>query len=308
MEERWINFFSEGSRLIGNLFMPSGIQAGEKRPGIVLCHGFTGIRELMLRDYARRFAEAGYIALIFDYRGFGESEGPKWRLLPMEQVDDIRNALTWLSTQPEVDTQRMGLWGTSFGGAHVPYVAGVDTRVKAAVAQVGFDTGERFLLSVRNESEQAELRRQLDDDRRLRVVEGQGRYIDPFERALSNPQASGFIGNALQSYPHMRCLLSWQTWEKTLEYRPLDVVDKITPRALLLIAAEHDTVCPPAGYQKLYECAGEPKKLIILPISHYEIYVGHWFEESATHAVQWFDTYLKYNGIEDPAIITETPA
>ena len=90
----------------------------------------------------------------------------------------------------------------------------------------------------------------------------------------------------------MRCLLSWQTWEKTLEYRPLAVVDKITPRALLLIAAEHDTICPPAGYQQLYERAGEPKKLIMLPISHYDIYVGPWFDESANQAVEWFTAYL----------------
>ena len=180
IEERWISFFSEGSRLIGNLFLPAGMQPGEQRPGIVLCHGFTGVRQLMLPDYARRFAEAGFIALIFDYRGFGESEGPKWRLLPLEQVDDIRNALTWLATQPEVDPQRMGLWGTSFGGAHVPYVAGIDTRVKAAVAQVGFDTGERFLLSVRSESERAELQRQLEEDRRLRVT----RRTRPSDRSL----------------------------------------------------------------------------------------------------------------------------
>ena len=232
------------------------------------------------------------MALIFDYRGFGDSEGSKWRLLPLEQVDDIRNALTWLATQPEVDPHRLGLWGTSFGGAHVPYVAGIDTRVKAAVAQVGFDTGERFLLSVRSESERAELLRQLEEDRQLRAREGRGRFIDPFERALRNPQASGFIGKALQAYPHMRCLLSWQTWEKTLEYRPLDVVDKISPRALLLIAAEHDTICPPAGYQALYERASEPKKLITLPLSHYDIYVGHGFNESAKQAVEWFAAYL----------------
>ncbi len=291
-EERWVSFFSEGARLIGNLFLPADLQPGEQRPGIVLCHGFTGVRQLTLPDYARRFAQAGFISLIFDYRGFGESEGPKWRLLPLEQVDDIRNALTWLSTQPEVDPQRLGLWGTSFGGAHVPYVAGIDARVKAAVAQVGFDTGERFLLSVRSESERVELVRQLEEDRQLRTQNGRGRWIDPFERALSNPQASGFIGKTLQAHPHMRCLLSWQTWEKTLEYRPLDVVDKITPRALLLIAAEHDTICPPAGYQALYERASEPKQLITLPISHYEIYEGHGFDQSARQAVAWFAAHL----------------
>jgi dienelactone hydrolase len=293
MESRWVTFFSEGSRMVGNLFLPSGMKPREKRPGIVLCHGFTGVRHLTLPDYAAMFADAGYVSLIFDYRGFGDSEGPKWRLIPLEQCDDIQNALTWLETQPEVDPQRLGLWGTSFGGAHVPYVAGIDTRVKATVGQVGFDTGERFMWDVRNERERAELKRQIEEDRRLRVVEGRGRFIDQFERALSNPEASGFIGEALRKFPHMRCLLSWETWEKTLAYRPIDVVDKIAPRALLLIAAGQDKITPPQGYQALYDRAGEPKKLINLPISHYEIYQGHWLQESAKHAVEWFDLFLK---------------
>jgi fermentation-respiration switch protein FrsA (DUF1100 family) len=292
IEERWISFFSEGSRVVGNMFVPAGLRPGEKRPGIVLCHGFTGVRQLTLPEYARAFARAGFVALTFDYRGFGDSEGPKWRLIPLEQVDDIRNALTWLAIQPEVDAGCLGLWGTSFGGAHVPYVAGIDARVKAAVAQVGFDTGERFLLSVRTDAEQAELRRQLEEDRRQRVVDGRGRLIDPFQRALANPEASGFLGEALRAHPQMRCLLSWETWEKTLEYRPLDVVDRIAPRALLLIAAELDSICPVAGYRALYERAAEPKKLLTWPISHYDIYAGEWLEQSARHAVAWFQTHL----------------
>ena len=293
MESRWITFFSEGSRMVGNLFLPPDMEAGEKRPGVVLCHGFTGVRHLMLPEYATIFAEAGYVSLIFDYRGFGDSEGPKWRLIPMEQIDDLRNALTWLEAQPEVDPQRLGLWGTSFGGAHVPYVAAVDTRVKVTVGQVGFDTGERFMWDVRNENERAELKQQIEEDRRLRVLEGKGRFVDQFKRALSNPESSGFIGEALQKYPHMRCLLSWETWEKTLEYRPIDVVDRISPRPLLLIAAEQDQITLAEGYQALYERAREPKKLINLPIQHYDIYHGHWLQESARHAVEWFDSYLK---------------
>jgi fermentation-respiration switch protein FrsA (DUF1100 family) len=292
IEERWVSYYSEGSRIVGNLFLPAGLADGEKRPGVVLCHGFTGVREMILRDYAQVFAEAGLVALIFDYRGFGASEGAKWRLLPLEQADDIRNSLTWLETQSEVDPERIGLWGTSYGGAHVPYVAGMDARVKAAVAQVGFDTGERFLLSVRNAEEQAELLRQLAEDRQLRVLEGRGQLIDPFERALQNLEASGYLGRALQKHPHMRCLLSWQTWEKTLEYRPLDVVGNIAPRALLLIAAENDQICPAAGFQALYERAAEPKKFVSLPITHYDIYEGQWFDTSSQHAVEWFETHL----------------
>jgi fermentation-respiration switch protein FrsA (DUF1100 family) len=91
----------------------------------------------------------------------------------------------------------------------------------------------------------------------------------------------------------MRCELSWETAEKTIEYKPIDVVDRISPRALLLIGAEKDTICPIEGYHKLYERAKEPKKLVVLPITHYEIYAGKWFEESSRLAVEWYNRFFK---------------
>jgi cephalosporin-C deacetylase-like acetyl esterase len=118
MEKRIVNFFSEGVRMEGDLFLPDGLKAGERRPGIVLCHGFTGIRSVILADYAKVFVAAGFVALTFDYRGFGGSEGTKWRLIPLEQIDDIRNAISFFETLAEVDPERIGLWGTSFGGGH----------------------------------------------------------------------------------------------------------------------------------------------------------------------------------------------
>lgn len=293
IQKRSVKFYSEGYRIAADLLLPADFEPGQKRPGIVLCHGFTGVRQLMLEEYAEVFAKAGYLALIFDYRGFGDSEGPKWRLIPLEQVDDIRNAITWLEAQPEVDPQRLGLWGTSFGGAHAPYVAGIDSRVKAAVGQVGFEDGVSFLLGVRGDAERAELFRQIEEDRRMRVLEGEGNTVDPFERGLQNEHSREFLTRALQSYPWMRCRLSWQTWEKTLEYKPLDMVHRIAPRGLMLIAARDDNICPLQGYEKLYEAASQPKKLVVLPITHYEIYSGRWFKESAEQAVQWFDRFLK---------------
>ncbi len=56
MEKRTVTFFSEGTRLEGDLFLPDGFKAGEQRPGIVLCHGFTGLRAGILPDYAKVFA------------------------------------------------------------------------------------------------------------------------------------------------------------------------------------------------------------------------------------------------------------
>jgi uncharacterized protein len=293
MDKRTIKFFSEGSRLEGDLFLPDGLKSGEQRPGIVVCTGFTGVRSMILPDYARVFLDAGFVVLTFDYRGWGGSEGTKWRLIALEQIDDIRNAITFLQAQPQVDPERIGLWGTSYGGGHAPYTAGVDSSVKAVVGQVGYDTGERLFLSCRTHSERVELMRKLAEDRRRRVVEGVGERVGPLEM-LRDPQTRRFMEQALKNAPVRRMAdLSWDTIEKALEYRPIDVVERISPRPLLLIGARDDAPCPIEGYERLYERAREPKKLVVLPITHYEIYSGKWFEESSRIAREWFERFLK---------------
>jgi uncharacterized protein len=292
MEKRTVKFSSEGAWLEGDLFLPDGIKAGERRPGIVLCQGFTGIRSLILPDYARVFADAGFVALTFDYRGWARSEGPKWRLIPLEQVDDIRNAITFLQAQTQVDPERIGLWGTSYGGGHAPYTAGVDLRVKAVVGQVGYDAAERLFLSCRTYAERLDLMRKLEEDRQRRVLEGAGERVSPLEM-LRDPQTRAFMEQAMKNAPVPRMAdLSWETIEKGLEYRPIDVVDRISPRPLLLVGARDDGPCPIEGFEKLYELAREPKKLVVLPITHYEIYSGKWFEESSRLACDWFQRFL----------------
>ena len=291
MEERTVTFYSEGSRITGDLFLPDGMKAGERRPGIVLCHGFTGIRAGILPDYARAFCQAGFVALTFDYRGFGDSEGAQWRLIPLEQIDDIRNAITYLEGCPEVDVERIGLWGTSFGGGHAPYTAAIDSRVKAVVGQVGFGDGERLILDSRGYAERVRLRKALADDRARRVREGTGEALDAMT-ILNAAQTRAFLEPFLQEFPAMKSMMSLETMEKTLEYKPIDVVDRISPRPLLLIGARDDDTCPIEGYEKLYERAREPKKLVVLPITHYEIYAGKWLEESSRLACDWFARFL----------------
>jgi len=230
--------------------------------------------------------------LSFDYRGFGGSEGPKWRIMALEQVDDIRNAITWLEAQPEVDARRIGLWGTSNGGAHAPYVAGVDERVKAAVGQVGYGDGRRLIMEIRTPEERRALDALLAEDRRERVLTGQGSSAT-CDVLLASPQTRAFFAEALKAVPELYCQIPWASAEKTMEYRPIDVVHRIAPRALLLIGAERDDLCKFDGYRDLYERAREPKKLIGLPITHYEIYTPEWVEKSARLALDWFDQYLR---------------
>jgi uncharacterized protein len=292
MKTRTVTFFSEATKMEGDLFLPSDYKPGERRPVIVLCHGFTGIRSLILGDYANVFAAAGFVALTFDYRGYGGSEGTRRRLIPLEQIDDIRNAISFVESLPEVDANRIGLWGTSFGGANAPYAAALDTRIKAVVGQVGFGDGERLLLDTRRFGEREGLLRMVAEDRRRRAVEGAGARLSPFE-ALNSAQTNAFVGSTLKNVAPTQIDISWETIEKTLEYKPIDVIDRIAPRALLLIGARDDDLCRIEGYEKLYERAREPKKLVVLPITHYEIYGGRWLEESSRLACEWFERFLK---------------
>jgi uncharacterized protein len=292
MKQRVVHFYSEGSKLEGDYFVPADQKPGERRPGIVLCHGYSGVRNLILPDYAKLFVEAGYPVLSFDYRGFGGSEGPKWRIMALEQVDDIRNAITWLEVQPEVDPNRIGIWGTSNGGAHAPYVAGVDDRVKAAVGQVGYGDGRRLIMDIRTPAEQQALEEFLVADRRQRVLTGKGGAAD-CPTLLASPQTRAFFAEALKVVPDLYCEIPWESAEATMEYRPIDVVDRISPRALLLIGAEKDDLCKFEGYRALYEKAREPKKLVGLPITHYEIYQPEWVAKSGKLAIEYFDRYLK---------------
>ncbi len=287
--EKSARFYSEGLRLAAILFLPEG---PGPHPGVVLCHGFTAIKELALPDYARRFAEAGLAALIFDYRGFGESEGPRGRLIPWEQVNDIRNAITFLQCQNEVDESRIGIWGTSYGGAHAITVAGLDRRVKAAVAQVGFGDGGRLFRSKTTAEQQAALQMMLDADRRQRVLTGKSAMIDPLQ-ALSDEDSVRFFTAAIKQHPSLRTQIPVETIEATLAYRPEEFAGRICPRALRLIAVEHDLPCPKEEFEAVYAQAGEPKDLTVLPgLRHYDVYEGEGLRNTAQLAIDWFRRYL----------------
>src|SRR5205823_11269817 len=106
-------------------------------------------RNIYLPDTVRALNAAGYVVLNFDYKGWGDSEGPKTRLAPYSRVADAQAALTFLAAQPEVEAGRLGLYGTSYGGATVVWAAAVDLRVACTVSVVGIGHGAHWIPSVR---------------------------------------------------------------------------------------------------------------------------------------------------------------
>jgi dipeptidyl aminopeptidase/acylaminoacyl peptidase len=186
-------FYSDGLKLAGLLYEPEGLQPGDLRPAVICCHGYTGMKDVYLLPVPERLAAHGYVALAFDHRGFGKSEGQRARLIPWEQAEDIRSAITFAGTLSSVDPDRLGLYGTSFGGANVVMVAGTDDRARCTVCVVGIGDGERWLRSLRGQWEWLTFLDRLAEDRVQRVLTGKSDRVDVTELMPGDPHSRKVI-------------------------------------------------------------------------------------------------------------------
>lgn len=260
-----VTFYSEGIKLDGMLYTPSGLAEGEQRPGVVLCVGYTYLKSLTMPDIAKVLTKAGYVALVFDYRGFGESEGPRWRLIPNEQVNDVRAALTYLGNVPHVKANELAVVGLSMGGSHAIAGAAQDQRVRAVVAMEAPGDGARWLRSLRRHYEWQEFTARVAADRVQRVQTGESTRVDPFDIVLPDPESQGFLQTVAQEFPQMKCDLPLESADALLEYSPQRVIAQISPRPVLLIHGPEDRLVPLTEAEQLYAAAREPKELLVIP-------------------------------------------
>lgn len=288
-----VHFYSEGMKLSGDLYLPADLKPGDRRAGIVLCHGYTGVKDLYLPDNARVLNDAGYVVLAFDYKGWGTSEGSKSRLAPLSRVADVQAAITFLGLQDGIDEDRLGIYGTSYGGATVVWTAAIDPRVKCVVSCVGIGNGRRWMRSVRRPDEWVDLLARAKKDRETAVLTGKSEFVAREEVLLPDRQSAELATAARKNNPNAVGTIPLEYIHETLEFHPEWVVDKIAPRPLLLITTDDDRLVPPEESEALYAKAGEPKKLVTLKgWGHYEVYAGRAFEEVMGETVAWYQQHL----------------
>ena len=296
MQEKKVEFFSEGVKIAGILRSPDS--ASGPRPAIVQGPGWLGLKDAKLYlPYHEALTAAGFHLLIFDYRGFGDSEGDRGQLLPDLQLQDLINAVTYLETLPEVDAQNIGAFGSGgTGGGNSILLGAVDKRIKCVVSQVPVSDGSDWLHRMRQEHEWVAFLKLLSDDRKLRVVTGSGALVHPREeimvatpeRKLTN--VKGDVDDKIPTQVPLACA------EAILRYKPIDVVALLSPTPLLIIGVEDDAVTTTDHATDLYEAAGTPKKLIMQrDTTHYEAYkqfggivipqIVEWFVNSMNHGV-----------------------
>lgn len=183
MQQRKVEFLSNGITLRGVLALPEG---KGPFPVAVMGGGWCYVKEVVMPHYAQNILKAGVACLWFDYRNFGGSDGtPRQHLDPWEQVDDFKNAITFAGKQPEIDAERIAVWGISYAGGHAIIVGATDPRVKAIVSTVPVVEGYETMQRCHGERRFAELLQLVAEDR---VRRGSGEPSAMMAMSAEDPQ------------------------------------------------------------------------------------------------------------------------
>ena len=297
MARRDIAFDAEGVTLRG-WFYPAEGSAG-RGPTVVMAHGFSAVKEMYLDAFAEVFAAAGLNALVFDNRNFGASDGePRQEIDPWQQVRDYRHAITHAGTLDDVDSTRIGVWGSSYSGGHVLVLGAIDRRVKAVVAQVPLVSGSANIAELVRADFRAGFRQQFDADRVSRFTGDPPAMVpvvaeDPLApSALPTPDSwTWFIETGKTRATAWRNEVTLRTVEMLGEYEPGSYIGRISPTPLLMIVARDDHLTPAHLAIDAYEHARQPKELVILPGGHFEAYTTG-FDAASGPARDWFVRHL----------------
>lgn len=289
-------FPSHGDKCSAWLYLPDGVV---KPSLVVMAHGFGGLRNCGLEPFAELFANEGLAVLLFDYRGFGESEGnPRQLISSRKHVEDYLAAVEWARGQKDINSEKTALWGSSYSGGHAIVAAAHDPKIAAISIQVPFVSGlaSSIPIVIKNGAQYffKAVSSVIKDF--WRTVTARQPYLVPIygapdEFAVLNTLDSktgyesliptGF--NAINATP-ARVFLSLPL------YRPASMARRVKCPALI-IAGESDSLIPIEAVKKT---AAKMKRAecITLPIDHFDSYLGESFDKVSKKQLDFLKTYL----------------
>lgn len=258
--ETKVIFDSAGLKLSGVLHTPVDLKAGERRPAVLVLHGFGGSKSGQGQTViANQLADWGYIVMRFDFRGCGESEGERGWILCLDQVADTSSALSYMARRPYVAADRIALIGSSFGAAVAIYTGGVDKRVAAVISSGGWGDGERkFRRQHPTPEAWTSFNAMLEEGRRHRQQTGRSLMVPRFDIVpIPERLRERMSRGSIMEFPA-------ETAQSMYDFRADEQVGKITPRPLLLLHSANDSVTPTDESIELFKRAKQPAELHLL--------------------------------------------
>jgi dipeptidyl aminopeptidase/acylaminoacyl peptidase len=293
-EKRDVTIWSDGVRMAGDLYLPKGLKPDEKLPAVLFCAGTSGTKKGTPQKLAPRFVQAGFVFLAFDYRGWGASDSRlmslekqpapdakgevtvraraiRWQMDFADQAMDIRAAISFLAGEPNVDPQRIGIMGSSYGGGLVTWAAGNDPRVKCVAAQVGGMGGGRGPAAERNAYALASKQARAETE------------PVPFE--------TGKMGGKMARYENMRVNPA-----KSIGYSAIEAAEKIRVPMIIIDAENEELMDRHQNGERVAELLKKrdvPVAYHVLKgMTHYDVYRAG-FEEATRLELDWFTKHLK---------------
>jgi uncharacterized protein len=286
---------SHGLTLKAWLYLPEG----PRPPVMVMAHGLGAVKRMRLDAFAERFCQAGYACLVFDYRCFGESTGtPRQWLDINRQLQDWHAAIAYARTRPELDTDRVILWGTSFSGGHVIEAGAQDGRVAAVVSQCPFTDGLASTLTLGPVSAIKVSTRAILDT--LGALIG----AKPITVSLSGPRGSAALMTAPDAAPGYQAIkpageaisneVAARVGLRIPLYYPGRSARHLACPALFCVC-DADSVAPaPATLRHVSKAPrGEIKRY---PEGHFDIYVGAAFDKVVTDQIAFLQRVVPISG------------
>ncbi len=243
-----VEWKSEGTTVRAHLYLPDG---EGPHPVVVMAGGWCYVKELVMPEYAKAIADAGVAALVFDYRGFGASEGePRQHVDPQAQIEDYKNAISYAETRSDLDAGRIGIWGISYSGGHVLIIAATDPRVKCVVSNIPVVDGLLTMKQVHGALSFRKLRARILEDRRNRLAKGEHSYLpmsttSPTEELSTWPfpeVTSAFLElkrTVAPTHEHRNTVASV---ELLMSYDVTPFLSRILATPVLLSVAEEDDI------------------------------------------------------------------
>lgn len=286
-----VTIWSQGVRLEGDVYKPKGLKASDKLPGILMVPGWGGNKKNIEKNYAPHFAKQGFIVLSFDFKSWGQSDGPvvlaeklatveeatevnvkarhiRQIINPLSMVEDVRAALYFLGSEPQVMPNNLGIWGTSMGGGLALVAAADDNRVKALVTQLA-PLNYKYNLSV-------------IPDQKMRQVEAMAArgIIPPY------PGPKSRVNPMLRGFPD---------WVAMKRFDPMLHVANLKAATLIMDAKDEKLFDNKENGKLLYDTIKDRLKsrYRTFPGEHYDMYKGDNLKEGRAEALKWFTENLK---------------
>lgn len=270
-------------------------KTNNKSAVIIMAHGFAGLRQFKLIQYAQRFAQAGYAVILFDYRYWGGSTGkPREMISINSQLEDWKTMIQYASTCKFIDNRRIVLWGTSLSGGYALSLASELKNIQAIMVQIPYVDGaetaklyplQRYPQALKLSSQDYMGSKMGLNPKRLPVV-------DQYKLCFM-PTADSYYGYLSIVNPdyYWSGEVPARVFFNLMRYRPIQLVRQINI-PVLFIAAQHDSLIPIESSREAATNIAPFVSYHEWDMKHFDIYHGSWFEKAVTTQLEFLHQHI----------------